>query len=155
MDVIRSLPAALDKLAENKKKSGGKRALMDNTGLGKPCRLSDNDPDGKSRMWAIRTEDFDFVFYGGDFREIMRWAAEQEHPLDDTEVEAHGNLCAGNLLDMAYGDQADASDQYEDLKQQSALQRFAKPHRGHSIHLRGQCNFRKRFGNLAVTACEI
>ena len=36
MDVIRSSPAAFDKPVESNKKSGGKRALMDNKGLGKP-----------------------------------------------------------------------------------------------------------------------
>ena len=97
MDVIRSLPAALDKLAESNKKSGGKRALMDNKGLGKPYSLSDNNPDGKFRMWAIRTEEFVSAIYGEDLREIMRWTAEQEHPLDDTEVDSHGNLCGKSL----------------------------------------------------------
>ena len=41
MDVIGSLPAALDKLADSQKKSGGNKALMDNKGLGKPWPLTD------------------------------------------------------------------------------------------------------------------
>ena len=102
MDVIRSLPAALDKLAESNKQKGGNRALMDNKGLGKPWPLTDDDPDGKFRMWSIRTEDFVAAIYGEEFREIMRWAAEQEGDLTETDKDEHNNLRPGNRLDMAF-----------------------------------------------------
>ena len=40
--------------------------------------------------------------------------------LDDTENDDHGNLYAGNRLEMAYGDQADPADRYEDLYEHSS-----------------------------------
>ena len=45
----------------------------------------------------------------------MCWAAEQEGELNDYDRAAHGNLLPDERLDMAHGDTADASDQYEEL----------------------------------------
>ena len=116
MDVIRAIPAALEKLADSQR-SGGRRALMDNKGLGKPYALTDDDTDSKFRMWAIKVEDFVCGIFGEKFRELMQWSAEQEEPINESDTDAHGNSLPGDRLSCAFGDFADGTDQYEDLDQ--------------------------------------
>ena len=90
---------------------------MDNKGLGKPYALTDDDPDGKFRMWAIKVEDFVCGIFGEKFRELMQWSAEQEEPINESDRDAHGNLLPGDRLSCAFGDFADAADQYDELDQ--------------------------------------
>ena len=107
MNALRGIPAALDKLSKGNDK---KLTLLDNRGLGKPYVLTDDDPDNRFRMWAIKFEDFVSGVLGEKWQEAMKWASEQEHPLHEAESGA-----ASYRLDMAYGAHADPADHMDEL----------------------------------------
>ena len=97
LQALRALPEALGKLSQRAPKS-----LIDTKGLGKPQTLGE-DAESKFRVWSVKLEDYITGLFGHRAREVLEWAASSDVEVTKPEV------------DQAYGNAADAIDQWEEV----------------------------------------
>ena len=97
LQALSRLPEVLEKMS---KRGGG--GLIDQKGLGKPQVLGEGAED-RFRVWALKLEDYVAGVIGGKSCEVLEWAAEQENPIAQMDI------------DNQFGAGADLLDQWDEV----------------------------------------
>ena len=97
LQALSRLPEVLEKMS---KRGGG--GLIDQKGLGKPQVLGEGAED-RFRVWALKLEDYVAGVIGGKIPEVLEWAAEQDNPIAQMDI------------DNQFGAGADLLDQWDEV----------------------------------------